>query len=147
MTQPSVVAGAVWGLVAAMVMVAVMGMLGGDDPPPFAVFWSEYIGDGTPEDAMPQALAFHVFYAAAAGEIYVGVFGTVDLGLSITSLAGGIAWGLVWGVLLLVVAMVFWFNVVLDIDPDPGRVRTVVTAHVAYGLTLGVLVAAIPIAI
>lgn len=137
-------AGAVWGFVGAIAMVIVMGARGGDAPPPFAVYWSETVGDGNPANAMPQALVLHAIYAIVAGGLYVVIFGNVDLGLTIAGFAGGVVWGLVWAVVLMTIGAIFWVNMALDMDPDRPQVMTMGLAHLAYGLTVGVLVAAVP---
>ncbi|MFB6254506.1 MAG: hypothetical protein ABEI06_07850 [Halobacteriaceae archaeon] len=137
--------GAVWGLAGAIAMVILMQLLGSDDPPPFAVFWAQYLGDGDPESAMPQALILHAIYAVVAGIVYVLIFSAFDLGFSITTYTGGIIWGIVWAVILFIGAAVFWINLVLDLDPDQDQVMTMAVAHLGYGLTLGILSAAVPL--
>lgn len=146
MSELTLLSGAVWGLVGAVAMVVVMNARGGDAPPPFAVFWASYLGDGDPADAMPQALVLHAIYAVVAGAVYTLVFNLVgpSLGLPITGYAGGIVLGLVWAIVLLAGAVAFWGNLVLDLDPDSEQVRTLVFAHLAFGLVLGVLGAAVP---
>ena len=144
MSDVTLLTGAVWGLAGAVAMVVVMNARGGDAPPPFAVFWARFIGDGGPSAAMPQALVLHAVYAVVAGEVYTLVFNGFDLGLPITTFAGGVVWGLVWAVVLLIGAMVVWGRLVLDMDPDRDQMVTLVLAHLAYGLTLGILGAAVP---
>lgn len=144
MSNVTLLTGAVWGLAGAVAMVVVMNARGGDAPPPFAVFWATFIGDGDPAAAMPQALVLHAIYAVVAGGVYTVVFNAFDLGYPITSIAGGVLWGIVWAVVLLVVAMVVWGNLVLDLDPDRPQLVTIAVAHLAYGLTLGVLGGAVP---
>lgn len=80
MSEVTVLSGAVWGLVGAITMVVVMQAVGGDDPPPFAVFWSRFVGGGSPSTAVPQALLVHAVYAVAAGGVYVVLFSSFDLG-------------------------------------------------------------------
>lgn len=144
MTDVTLLTGAVWGLVGAVAMVVVMNARGGDAPPPFAVFWAKFLGDGDPHGAMPQALVLHAGYAVVAGAVYTVVFNAFDLGFAITSFPGGVLWGLVYGVVLLVGAMAFWGTFVLDMDTDGAQRRTLVLAHLAYGLVLGLLGAAVP---
>lgn len=144
MSDVTLLTGAVWGLVGAVAMVVVMNARGGDTPPPFAVFWAKFLGDGIPANAMPQALSLHAIYAVVAGAVYTVVFNGFDLGFAITTFAGGVIWGLVWGVLLLVGAMMFWGKLILDMDPDKPQMMTIALAHLAYGLVLGVLGAAVP---
>lgn len=143
MSEVTLLTGAVWGIVGAIAMVIVMQLGRGGDPP-FAVFWAQYLGDGDPDAAMPQALILHAVYAVVAGAVYVSIFTAVDLGYPITGITGGIIWGIVWGIVLFVGAAIFWVNRILDMDPDKPQVMTMALAHVAYGVTLGILSAAIP---
>jgi hypothetical protein len=144
MSQVTVVAGFVWGIVAAVVMMMVMRATGGDAPPPFAVFWAKFIGDGDPEAAMPESLSLHFSYGGISGAVYVLIFDAFDLGYPITELAGGALWGLVWGIVLMMVAAVFWVNLLLNMDPGKKDMMSMGSAHLAYGLTLGILGALIP---
>ena len=146
MSSVTPLTGAVWGLAGAVAMVVVMNARGGDAPPPFAVFWAKYLGDGDPAGAMPQALVLHAGYAAVAGAVYAVVAGPAgaSVGLAATGIVGGVVWGLVYGIVLLVGGMAFWANLVLDMDPDAEGRLTFALAHLAYGLTLGVLAAAVP---
>lgn len=144
MSEVTLLSGAVWGIVGAIAMVLVMRAIGGDAPPPFAVFWARFIGDGGPSEAMPQSLILHAIYAIVAGVVYVIVFTRFDLGVAITSVSGGVLWGIVWAVVLFVVAAVFWGNAVLDMTPDRGQMTSMGLAHLAYGLVLGILSAAVP---
>lgn len=144
MSQVTILTGAVWGIAGAIAMVIVMNARGGDAPPPFAVFWAKFIGDGPPAQAMPQALSLHAIYAIVAGAVYAGLFNAFDLGFPITTYAGGVLWGIVWAVILLIGAMVFWGNLVLDMDPDRPQMVTMALAHLAYGVVLGILGAAVP---
>lgn len=146
MTDVTPLTGAVWGLAGAIAMVIVMNVRGGDAPPPFAVFWAKYIGDGDPAGAMPQALSLHAVYAVVAGAVYAVVFTPVGerVGLAATGFTGGVVWGIVWGIVLLIGAVVFWGNLVLAMDADAEQLTTIALAHLAYGLVLGVLGAAVP---
>lgn len=143
MSQVTLLTGAVWGIVGAIAMVIVMQAIGGDSPPPFAVFWGKFIGNGDPADAMPQALVLHAVYAVGAGAVYASIFNRFDLGFSITSVSGGVIWGVVWGVVLMGGA-IFWVNLVLDMDPDKSQVMSLGAAHLVFGLTLGLLGAVVP---
>lgn len=110
MSEVTLLTGAVWGLVGAVAMVVVMNARGGGDPPPFAVFWATFLGDGDPAAAMPQAMSLHLIYAIVAGAVYSLVFNPVGqlAGLPIVGVAGGIVFGLVWAVVLLIGAMGPW---------------------------------------
>lgn len=146
MSEVTLLTGAVWGLVGAIAMVVVINVRGGDDPPPFAVFWAKFLGDGDPAAAMPQALSLHAIYAIVAGAVYTLVFNPVGqlVGLPIIGFAGGLVFGLVWGVILLIGAMGPWGMMILDMDPDSHQKQTLVLAHLAFGLTLGILGAVVP---
>lgn len=144
MSQVTLLSSAVWGVAGAIAMMVVMQVLGGEDPPPFAVFWAKFIGDGNPSNAMPQSLLLHAGYAVVAGAVYAPVFTAFDLGFPITGVTGGILWGIVWAIVLFLFAAVFWVNMILDMDPDSRQVMTMGFAHLAYGLTLGILSAALP---
>lgn len=139
MPEVTLITGAVWGIVGAIAMVVVMQVRGGEAPPPFAVFWAEFIGDGDPEAAMPAAMSLHFLYAIVAGAVYAFVTGTVNFGIDPSSPVGGVVWGLIWAIVLLAGGMVFWMNMVLDVDPEKDQMMTFAMAHVAYGLTLGIL--------
>lgn len=144
MSDVTLFTGAVWGLVGAIAMVVVMNARGGEAPPPFAVFWAKYLGEGDPNRAMPQALLLHAIYAVIAGAVYTVAFNAFDLGFAITSFTGGVIWGIVYGIALLVGAMVFWGTMVLDMDPDRSQKTTLALAHLTYGVVLGILSAAVP---
>lgn len=144
MSHVTVATGASWGIAGAIAMMVVMRASGGNEPPPFAVFWAKFLGDGDPSNAMPQSLVLHAGYAIVAGGAYAVVFNAYDLGVPITTVGGGVVWGLVWGVVLLVIAAVFWGRLVLDMTPDAAQMRTLVVAHLAYGLVVGILAAAVP---
>lgn len=144
MSEVTLITGAVWGIVGAIGMVIVMQARGGDNPPPFAVFWAKFLGDGNPEAAMPMALSLHGIYAIVAGAAYAFVFSDFDLGYPITELTGGVIWGVVWGIVLLVGAMVFWGKLVLDMDPDRPQMMTMALAHLVFGLVVGILGALVP---
>lgn len=144
MSEVTLITGAVWGIVGAIAMVVVMQVRGGEAPPPFAVFWAQYIGDGDPDDAMPAALSLHFSYAIVAGAVYALVTGTVNFGIDPSSPVGGVVWGLIWAIILLAGGMVFWMNMVLDVEPTDEQRMTFVMAHVAFGLTIGILGGLLP---
>lgn len=144
MSQVTLLAGAVWGFVGAITMLIVMRTMGGEGPSPFAAFWAKFIGNGNPSDAMPQALLLHASYAISVGIVYVLIFTPFDLGIPITTFVGGIIWGIVWAIVLMMVAAIFLMNLVLDMNPDQGQMMTMGVAHMVFGLTLGLLAAAVP---
>jgi hypothetical protein len=140
------ITGAVAGVIGALAMVPVMKMAGGDDDPPFAVFWAKFVGDGDPAEAMPAALSLHLVYGAVAGAVLVVV--ALALGgpglLDVESAVGGLVWGVIWAVVLLVVAML-QANTLLDMDPDQDAMLSMGLAHLAYGVVTGLLIAVLPI--
>lgn len=133
----TIVNGLVGGLVATIVMTVFMMALGGDDPPPPANLWAKYIGDGAPEDYVPQGLVLHLVYGTVAG----GVFAGVALGLGVVSLAtigSAILWGAVWGVVLMAIAAVFWMTIILGMDPEGlSTMAMQLGFHLVYGVVLG----------
>lgn len=146
MSDVTLLTGAVWGLAGAIAMVVVMNARGGETPPPFAVFWATFIGGGDPAGAMPQALSLHAIYAVGAGAVYTVVFNPLgaSVGLATTGFTGGVVWGVVYAIVLLVGAMVVWGKIILKLTPDSEQMLTMALAHLAYGLVLGVLGAAVP---
>jgi hypothetical protein len=55
MSDVPLLTGTGWGPAGAIVIVIMMHARGGDDLPPFAVFWAKFLGNGNPGAAMPQA--------------------------------------------------------------------------------------------
>jgi len=138
-TTTALINGLAGGLVATIVMTVLMMALGDDSPPPTALFWSEYVGDGRPEEYMPQGMVLHFLYGLGAGVVFaVGAF-LANLGFAgeiVLALVGG----LVWGIILFLVFAVFWMNVILKIDAEREQVIAFVVFHLAYGLVLGAVV-------
>lgn len=133
----SILGGAAGGLVATIVMTAFMVLLGDDLPPPTAVFYAEYVGDGAPTDYMPQGMVLHLFYGTGAGAVF-GALG--DAGLFVFTPVGlttGVLNGLVYAVVLLVGAAGFWMNLVLDMDADLRQMAMMALFHLIYGTVLG----------
>lgn len=127
--------GLVGGLVATVVMTIFMMVLGGDDPPPTAQFWSKYIGSEGPESYLPQGMALHFLYGIGAG----GAFGLAlelgSIGFSERLLVLGL--GVAFGILLFAFAAVFWMKVVLALKPEPKQIGLFLTFHLIYGVVLG----------
>ncbi len=132
--------GLVGGLVATTVMTAFMMALGDDSPPPTALFWSQYVGDGPPEDYLPQGMALYLIYGIVMAAVFA--VGLPVAGFEAVSLAVATGLGLAWGVVLFVGAAVFWMNVVLDIDAEPAQVGMFLLFHLIYGVVLGATVGA-----
>jgi hypothetical protein len=136
MVEVTLIGGLAGGLVATVVMTAFMMTRGDDSPPPTALFWSEYVGDGPPEAYVMQGMALHMLYGLGAGVALAALlsaagFGTVSL---VTALGAGVG----YGILLFVVAAAFWMNVVLALGPEPKAVGTFLFFHLVYGAVLGV---------
>lgn len=130
--------GLLGGLVATIVMSVFMMALGDDSPPPTALFWSKYIGDGSPGDYMPQGMALHMIYGIVAGAVFVLLLPVA--GYDSISLTNGVLFGIGWGVLLFVVAAAFWMKMVLDLDAEPPAVAKFALFHLIYGGVLGAIV-------
>lgn len=144
MSEVTLLTGAVWGIVGAIVMMVIMQLGPGDSPPPFAVFWAKFIGNGNPDDTMPAALILHFIYAAGVGAVYTIVVGIVNLGLDPTAIVGGLVLGVSYSLGVFVVGAVGWVNGVLGMDPERSDVMQFAVVHIAFGVTLGVLGGAVP---
>jgi hypothetical protein len=138
----TLVDGLAGGIVATIVMTAFMLALGDDSPPPTAVFYAKYVGNGRPSDYMPQGMFLHVMYGIGAGVVfaYLGVAGL--LAFTPANLTNGVSNGLVYGFVLFAGAAVFWMNIVLDLDPEPADVAQFLGFHLVYGAVLGAWVGA-----
>lgn len=73
MTGVTVLNGLLGGLLATIVMTALMMPLGDDSPPPTALFLSKYVGEGDPEEFMLQGMLLHFLYGTGGGIVLVGV--------------------------------------------------------------------------
>jgi hypothetical protein len=134
MADPSILNGLAGGLVATIFMTVFMMALGDDSPPPTAALWSKYVGDGPPEDYMPQGMALHVLYGVGAGAALAVAVPLLGVSLSLP-LAVGL--GLGYGVVLTVVGAVLWMKIVLAMDPEPRMVGLFLFFHLVYGGVLG----------
>jgi hypothetical protein len=128
--------GIVGGLVATIVMTVFMMALGDDSPPPTAVFWSKYVGDGPPDENVMPGMVLHVVYGAIAGGLFAVVVPLLGF-VSVATIASAVIWGLVYGVVLFVGAAVFWGRIVLGMNPDPRAAGTMLVSHLVYGAVLG----------
>ncbi len=117
--ETALINGAVGGLVATIVMTMFMMRLGGDDPPPTALFWAKYVGDDGPEAYVPQGMILHVLYGIGAGAAFGVVLALANVTLTDLVVATGL--GLGYGVLLFIVAAVFWMKVVLASNRSRSR--------------------------
>lgn len=131
----TLLSGAVGGLVATIVMTVFMMILGDDSPPPTALFWSKYVGDGTPEDYMMQGMVLHLIYGIIAGAVYVLLVPIV--GLSVATVGSSVLWGLGWGVVLFVFGAAFWLMMVLGMEPEIKMAGMFLLFHLIYGTVLG----------
>lgn len=135
MAEITLINGLAGGIVATIVMTVFMMALGDDSPPPTALFWSKYVGDGGPDEYMMQGMVLHLLYGLGAGVVFalvLPVAGFASVGL--TAAAG---LGVAYGVVLFVVAAVLWMNVVLDIDAELPMVGMFLLFHLVYGVVLG----------
>lgn len=130
------------GLVATVIMTAFMMMFGDDSPPPTAMFWAQYVGNGQPSEYMMQGMVLHFLYGIGAGLVF-GLLGAADIVvMSLDTIGGGVVDGLLFGVVLFVVAAVFWMNIVLDMDAGPRQATMFLFFHLVYGAVLGGFVGA-----
>jgi len=132
----TVISGLVGGLVATIVMTAFQMGLGDDSPPPTALFWSKYVGNGSPEDYMLQGIVLHMFYGIAAGAVFALAAPVLGF-VSVASIGIAVLWGLAYGVMVFVGAAVFWTNIVLGLEPEKKMVGMFLFFHLIYGAVLG----------
>lgn len=133
----SILSGLVGGFVATIVMTVFMMALGDDSPPPTALFWSKYVGDGTPDQYMMQGMILHLLYGTVAGAVFA-VLATALGFISVATLGSALLWGLVYGFVLFAGAAMFWMNIVLGLDADRKMVGMFLFFHLVYGAVLGV---------
>ncbi|ELZ21088.1 hypothetical protein C475_19058 [Halosimplex carlsbadense 2-9-1] len=136
MAELTILNGLAGGLVATIVMTVFMMTLGDDSPPPTALFWSKYVGDGEPDEYMMQGMALHMLYGIIAGLVFVVAVPVIGLGIGSMTMA--VLFGLAYGFVLFVGAAVFWMNVVLDLDPEVPMVAMFLLFHLIYGAVFGV---------
>jgi len=136
----SLVAGLAGGLVATVLMTAVMMALGDGGPPPTAALVAKFQGGDPADHAMP-GMVLHLVYGTVAGAVLAVAAPAVGLTLvDSTGLAVGV--GLVYGLLLMVSGMVFWMRVVIGLDPERETVLVFGVVHVVYGVVLGAFLGA-----
>lgn len=135
MTELTVLDGLVGGLVATIATTVFTMAVGDDTPPPPAMFWAKYVGDGEPDDYVMQGMVLHLLYGIVAGVVFV--VGVPLAGLSIGSITTAVLYGLAYGFVLFVVGAVFWMNVVLDVDAELPMVAAFLLFHLIYGGVLG----------
>lgn len=134
----SLLAGLVGGLIATIVMTAVMMVMGDGGPPPTAQLLAKFV-DGDPEDYAMPGMALHLVYGIVAGVVLAGivVLGDPMVGVELGSIAVATALGLAYGIALMVVGMGFWMRLVIGMEPDRDAMVTFAVVHVVYGLVLG----------
>lgn len=132
----TLVSGLVGGLVATIVMTVFMMMLGDDSPPPTALFWAKYVGDGRPDEYMMQGMILHVIYGIVAGGVFAGLVPVLGF-VSVASLGTAILWGLAYGVVLFVIGAAFWMMMILGMSPEMKMVGMFLFFHLVYGAVLG----------
>ena len=135
----SVTAGLAGGLVATIVMTAVMMVMGDDSPPPTAALVARFAGGDPTEYAMP-GMILHLGYGIVAGAVFA--VGVPLAGLSLGSLGVAIGLGLVYGIVLMIGGMMFWMRVIIGMEPDKGMMMMFGTVHVIYGIVLGAFLGA-----
>lgn len=135
----SVIAGLAGGIVATIVMTAVMMVMGDGGPPPTAQLLSQIAG-GEPADYAMPGMVLHLLYGIGAGAVFA--VGVPLLDVTFDSIAVATGLGLVYGIGLLVVGMVFWMRLVMGMDPDKDMMTTFATVHVVYGVVLGAFLGA-----
>ena len=128
--------GLVGGFIATIVMTILMMVLGDDTPPPTALFWSKFVGDGEPSDFMMQGMVLHLLYGVMAGGAFAVIASFLDM-INVAALETAILWGLVYGVALFVGAAVFWMKLILGIEPERKMVGMFLFFHLIYGAILG----------
>lgn len=130
----SVIAGLAGGLVATIVMTALMMVMGDDGPPPTAALVSKFAG-GEPEDHTMPGMVLHLIYGIVAGAVFA--VGAPVIGVEFESLAVAVGLGLLYGVVLMIGGMGFWMRAVIGMEPDRDMMVTFGTVHVVYGVVLG----------
>jgi len=134
----TIVSGLIGGFVATIVMTIFMMMLGDDSPPPTAMFWSQYLGDGEPDQYMMQGMVLHFIYGIIAGGVFAVL--VAALGLGVATLGAAVLWGLVYGLVLFVIAAAFWMMMIMGMSPEMKMAGMFLFFHLVYGLVLGLWV-------
>lgn len=131
----TILSGLAGGLVATIVMTGFMMAMGDDSPPPTALLWSKYVGEGEPEQYKMAGMLLHFIYGIIAGGVFVAV--VLNVGLGVGTLAGGLFWGVIWGLVLFVIGATFWMMMVLGMNPDRKMAMGFGFFHLVYGIVLG----------
>lgn len=137
----SITAGLVGGLVATIVMTAVMMVAGDDSPPPTAALVAKF-ADGEPADYEMPGMLLHLGYGVVAGAVFVVAVPALGLGFDLGDIVVATALGIVYSIILLVIGMVFWMRLIIGMEPDAETMVQMGVVHVVYGLVLGAFVGA-----
>jgi hypothetical protein len=135
----SVIAGLAGGLVATIVMTAVMMVMGDGGPPPTAGLVAKFAG-GEPADHSMPGMLLHLIYGTLAGAVFA--VGVPLLGLELTAIGVAVGLGLVYGIILMIGGMAFWMRTVIGMDPDRDMMMMFAVVHVVYGIVLGAFLGA-----
>jgi hypothetical protein len=135
----SVIAGLAGGLVATIVMTALMMVMGDGGPPPTARLVAKFAG-GEPEDYAMPGMVLHVVYGVVAGAVLA--VGAPVIGVEFESIAVAVGVGLVYGIVLMIGGMAFWMRAVIGMEPDRDMMVMFGTVHVVYGVVLGAFLGA-----
>jgi hypothetical protein len=138
-TMAAVTAGLAGGLVATIVMTAVMMVMGDGGPPPTAGLVGKFAGGDPANHAIP-GMVLHLLYGVGAGAVFA--VGVPLLGLSLGSFGVAIGLGFVYGIVLMIGGMAFWMRVVIGMEPDREMMVTFGTVHLVYGVVLGAFLGA-----
>jgi hypothetical protein len=137
----SLVAGLAGGLVATILMTAVMMAMGDGGPPPTAGLVATFAGGEAADHAMP-GMVLHLVYGVVAGGVFAVGVPLLGLGLDLDVVPLAVGLGLAYGLLLLVGGMAFWMRTVIGMDPDRETVVTFGVVHLVYGVVLGAFLGA-----
>jgi hypothetical protein len=132
----STLRGGVGGFVATVVMTLFRVRIFRAVPPP-AEFWAQYLGGGSAEEYTVQGFVLHLFYGTTAGAVLGGVFPYVDRRSPLGTEATALLSGALYGVVLSLFGDRVLFAHLLDRDLEDEHGLVFHTAHVVYGLTLG----------
>lgn len=141
----SILSGLAGGLLATIAMTMVMLALGDDSPPPTAALWAKFVGDGSPEDYLPQGMVLHMLYGIGAGGVFALGVTAIGAGIGVGALVTSLLYAVAFALVLTVVGAVFWMKVVLAMEPKPTMVGLFALFHIVYGLVLGGSIAFIPL--
>jgi hypothetical protein len=130
----SLTAGLAGGVLATIVMTAVMMLLGDGGPPPTAALVAKFAGGNPGDHAMP-GMVLHLLYGVVAGAVFA--VGAPLLGLSLDAVAIAVGLGLIYGLVLMIGGMVFWMRSIIGMEPDRDTMIVFGTVHVVYGVVLG----------